>query len=423
LSFVSLLALADEADMDFDGTGTHPNSTFLSVAQVPEDLTTVTVQSAHTGGWVNTHTIKVGLVSEPPVLPNTVPNYQNFVASPIKSITYGLSPANMVPGTKFAVPGDVTLTNSNGCPTPTIPATVFAPVSQTLTVAVDGTYALHYFAQDCAGTEELKFTSVGTGGWATSFYTAPVNVDTVVPLVASGPTFSVAPTTINGTPNSFTLNQQVSVSYSCTDDRAGVATCGSKVYGAPGTLNTGTLTYPLDTSSVGSKTLTVAVTDAAGNVGTPVSVVYNVVAGGSADLAIGQIAKLTVKTGDKLSYDMLVLNLGPKTADAVVIKDAIPAGTTFVSAGYESFSCALFGGCSTPPPAGSCSAAGSTVTCNAGQLKPLSLSSLDGIGVQVVVKVTAPAGTVLSNTVSVSSSNSDPNSGNNISTWKTTVKK
>jgi uncharacterized repeat protein (TIGR01451 family) len=425
LRIVPLLEAADDADMDFDGTGTHPNSTFVSVAQVPEDLTTVTVQGAHTGGWVNTHTVKVGLVSEPPVLPNTVQNYQNFVASPIKSITYGLSTADKIPGTKFAVPGDVTLTNSNGCPTPTIPATVYAPVSQTLSDVADGTYALHYFAQDCAGTEELKFTSFGSGGWATSFYTVPVNVDTVVPVVASGPTFSVAPTTINGTPNAFTQNQSVSVSYSCTDDRAGVATCGSMTYGAPGTLNTGTLTYPLDTSSVGTKTLTVQVTDAAGNTGTSASVTYNVVAGGggSADLAIAQIAKSTVKTGDRLSYDMLVLNLGPKTADSVVIKDAIPVGTTFVSAGYESVSCALFGGCSAPPQSGTCKVAGSTVTCNAGQLKALSLSALDGIGVQVVVRVTAPAGTVLVNTATVSSSNSDPKPGNNTSTWKTTVKK
>ncbi|MBS1800401.1 MAG: hypothetical protein JSS95_11290 [Acidobacteria bacterium] len=418
----ALAAAADDFVDDFDGTGTHPNSTFISVAQVPEDLTTVMVQGAHPGGWVNSRTVKVGLVSEPPVLPNTVPNYQNFVASPIKSITYGLSPANMVPPTKFAVPGDVTLANPAGCPTPAIQASVFAPASQTLTAAADGMYALHYFAQDCAGTEELQFTSVGSGGWSTSFYTVPLNVDTVAPVVASGPAFSVAPVTINGAPDSFTLNQQVNVSYSCTDDRAGVAVCGAKSYGAPGTLNTGTLTYPLDTSSAGRKTLTVVVTDAAGNAGTPVSVTYNVVATGQADLAIAQIARRSVKSGAKLSYDMLVLNLGPKTADSVVIKDAIPRGTTFVSAGFESISCALFGGCSEPPRASSCSASGSTVVCNAGQLKPLSRFSLDGIGVQVVVRVNAAAGAVLVNTATVGSSNSDPNPGNNTSTWKTTVK-
>ncbi|MBS1823387.1 MAG: DUF11 domain-containing protein [Acidobacteria bacterium] len=411
-----------DSEDDFDGTGTHPNSTFISVAQVPEDLTTVTVQGAHPGGWVNSHTVKVGLVSEPPVLPNTVPNYQKFVASPIKSITYGVSAANMVPPTKFAVTGDVTLANPAGCPTPAIQASVFAPPSQTLTVAADGMYALHYFAQDCAGTEELQFTPVGSGGWATSFYTVPVNVDTVAPVVASGPVFSVAPTTINGTPNSFTLNQQVNVSYSCTDDRAGVAVCGAKSYGAPGTLNTGTLTYPLDTSSTGKKTLTVTVTDAAGNAGTPVSVTYNVVAAGSADLAIVQFAKRQVKSGARLHYDMLVVNFGPKTADAVVIKDVIPAGTTFVSAGYESISCALFGGCSEPPQATSCSVSGSTVVCNAGQLKPLSLFSLDGIGVKIVVRVNAAAGAVLVNTATVESSNSDPNPGNNTSTRKTVVK-
>jgi uncharacterized repeat protein (TIGR01451 family) len=420
---VSLLAAAADFDSDFDGTGTHPNSTFISVAQVPEDLTTVTVQGSHAGGWVNSHTVKVGLVSEPPVLPTTVPNYQNFVASPIKSITYGISPADMVPPTKFAVPGDVTLANPIGCPTPAQQATVFAPGSQTVSVAADGEYALHYFAQDCAGTDELKFVGDSGSGWTSTFFTVPVNVDTVAPKVASGPTFSVAPTTINGTPNAFTLNQAVNVSYGCTDDRAGVALCGKGSYGAPGTLNTGTLTFALDTSSVGQKTLTVEVTDAAGNAGTPVSVTYNVVAGGgSADLAIAQIARLTVKPGERLSYDMLVLNLGPKTAENVVIKDAIPAGTTFVSAGYESISCALFGGCSAPAPAGSCKAMGSTVVCNAGSLKPLSLFSINGIGVQVVVKVTAPAGTELVNSATVSSSTSDPKPGNNTSTWKTKVK-
>jgi hypothetical protein len=65
---------------------------------------------------------------------------------------------------------------------------------------------------------------------------------------------------------------------------------------------------------------------------------------------------------------------------------------------------------------------GSTVVCNAGSLKPLSLFSINGIGVQVVVKVTAPSGTELVNSATVSSSTSDPKPGNNTSTWKTKVK-
>src|SRR5206468_8706066 len=123
-------------EMDFDGSGTHPNSTFVTVSGVPEDLTTVTVFGAHAGGWINKRQFKVGLSSEPPLLPSNVPNHQNFVASPIQSITYGLVPASTLLSTKFGIPGDVILTNPHGCPAPAHPtqplATIFSPPSQML---------------------------------------------------------------------------------------------------------------------------------------------------------------------------------------------------------------------------------------------------------------------------------------------------
>lgn len=403
LGLMALMDLSLDDSMDFDGTGTHPNSTFISATQVPEDLTTVTILGAHPGGWVNSHTIQAGIVSEPPVLPGTIPNSQNFVASPIKSITYGISLASKVPGTKFAVPGDVTLTNPIGCPMPAPPATVFAPGTQTLTVVADGAYALHYFAQDCAGTEELKFNSTGGGGWSTSFYTVLVNVDTVLPVVASGPTFSVAPTTIGGVPNAFVLGQNVKVSYSCTDDRAGVATCGSASFGAPGTLNTGVVTDAVDTSSPGKKTITVNVTDAAGNTGTPAVVMYNVVAGPPADLAVTIGGRSAVAAGGQILYDIAVTNLGPSTAKGVVVTDAIPAGTTFVSATSQGL------------PSGSCAVNGNMVTCNT------DLPAGAKIALHITTTVTAPSGTVLTDTVSVGSQNPDPNPANNTATLKTVV--
>ena len=421
----SLMQFDINADMDFDGTGTHPNSTFISAAQVPEDLTTVTVQGAH-AGWVNSHNINLSLSSEPPMLPDSVPNHQNFVPSPIKSITYGVSAANAVPGTKFLVPGDVTVTNSTGCPLPANPlspaASTFVPPAQAISVLADGQYALHYFAQDCAGTEELKFTPVGNGGWATTFYTVPINVDTVAPKIPGGLTLSLQPMTINGTPNAFVQNQPVKVSYTCTDDRSGLATCGASTFGTPGTLNTGTLMTTLDTSTPGSHTLTISTVDFAGNSGAPAQLTYNVVQA-SADMAILQLAPATVRTGSLLTYNMLAVNFGPATAFSVKIKDVLPPGTTFVSAGFEDISCALFGGCSAPPQTSACTLAGNMVICDAGQLKPLSLSSLDGIGVQIVVKVTAPANTVLSNTVSVDSADFDPHPGNNSSTAQTLVRR
>jgi hypothetical protein len=274
--------LSLDDSMDINGTGTHPNSTFVSVYGVPEDLTTVKVVGHRHHGWVNSHTVKLEMESEPPVLPNTVPNYQNFVASPIQSITYGLAPVGTVLSTKFAIPGDTVLTNPNGCPTAGTatppPAKEFAPPTQVLTGVADGQYLLHYFAQDCAGTEELKFASIGNGGWATSFYTVPVNVDTVPPVVVSGPTLSPAPGTVDGVPNAYRKGQKVTATFRCKDQTSGVVECGEKSFSA-GTLDTGALSRMIDTSDPGKHTFTVEVEDAAGNEGTPVSVTYRVVGG------------------------------------------------------------------------------------------------------------------------------------------------
>ncbi len=104
---------------------------------------------------------------------------------------------------------------------------------QSVSVAEDGQYLLHYFAQDCAGTEELQFTQTA-GSWSTSFYTFPINVDTVAPVVSSGPTLSPAPSTNGGVANSYMIGQKVTATYSCTDDRSGIVECGTSTY-PPGT--------------------------------------------------------------------------------------------------------------------------------------------------------------------------------------------
>jgi Bacterial Ig-like domain (group 3) len=241
------------------GITTHPNSTFVSIAQVPEDLTTVTVQGA-TNGWVTTGSPTVNFSSQPPDLSNSgLPNAANFVPSPIQSITYGISAANSVP-----LPGtptnDQSLTNSIGCPTPSNPSNPPAAVftgQAGLSGLADGQYALHYFAKDCAGTEELKFTQDGNGSWSTNFYTVPVNVDSTAPVVATGPTLSPA--------GPYTQGQTgVTATFSCTDATSGVVSCGGKTFAA-GTMNTGTITMPVSTSTPGMNTFTVIAIDAAGN--------------------------------------------------------------------------------------------------------------------------------------------------------------
>jgi hypothetical protein len=248
------------------GRGESSNSTFITVAPVPEDLTIVAVTGQRLGYWINSHSFKVNFLSVPPAIASK----NNFVAAPIQSITYGISLASSVPQPGPPVPDDVTVPNT-ACPAPggtnQPKATPFTLLGEGLSVPEDGQYLLHYFAQDCAGTEELQFTNSG-GTWSTSFYTFPINVDTVAPKIATGPTLSPAPTSSGYQPG-----QKVTATYSCTDDRSGVVQCGTSLY-LTGKLNTGTLTSPVNTSKAGRQTFTVTATDAAGNTTTSAPVSY-----------------------------------------------------------------------------------------------------------------------------------------------------
>ena len=250
------------------GQTTHPNSTFISVAQVPEDLTSVTVTDSQgnpvslgPGNWTNNPYPYVKLSSQPPNLAGTgLPGAADFVAAPIRTVTYGISPGTVAPMPGTTSGTDTVLTNPLPCPSPTSPgspaAVLFTPPVQSVASLQDGNYLLHYYAQDCAGTEELRFIQDASGSWSTNFYTFPINVDTIAPEVASGPTLSPAGPYYQG--------QVVTATYSCTDERSGVVRCGNQVFAA-GTLATGTVSETVPTSSSGAESFTVVALDAAGN--------------------------------------------------------------------------------------------------------------------------------------------------------------
>ena len=261
------------------GQTTHPNSTFITVAQVPEDLTSVTVtdSTGHPvtlgpGNWTNNPNVYLKLSSQPPnLVGTTVPGAATFVPAPITSITYGISTGTTAPTPGTTTGSDITLANSSQtCPAPTAPldppATTFTAPLQGLGDLADGSYLVHYYATDCAGTEELKFTQDKSQSWSTNFYTYPINVDTVAPEVSSGPTLS--------TMGPYYPGQAVTVTYACSDDRSGVVLCGTQHF-APGTPQTGPITTTLPTSSGGSQTFTVLAVDAAGNQSSK-SVTYSV---------------------------------------------------------------------------------------------------------------------------------------------------
>lgn len=300
----------------FTGSGqtTHPNSTFITIAQVPEDLTTVSVTDSHgnpisigAGNWTNSN--YVNLSSQPPILTGTnLPGAASFVPSPIKSITYGISQGTTPPAVGTTT--DTMISNPIACPIPADPATpaaaVFATGVQTLSFPADGQYLLHYYAQDCAGTKELKFinsnadgstNSQGTGTWSTNYYTFPINLDTTPPQV-SGPTLSPSGPYYQGQP--------VTASFECTDSLSGVVSCGGQTFGSGGSgvSDTGPQTIQINTLAGG--TFTVQAVDAAGNKSSQ-SVTYQVNIDSQIQLTVSP-GTITYPLGTNLTVKLTNIN-------------------------------------------------------------------------------------------------------------------
>src|SRR3989339_649451 len=124
-----------------------------------------------------------------------------------------------------------------------------------------------------------------------------------------------------------------------------------------------------------------------------------------ADLSVTKSGPSSVVAGNTVSYTVTAANAGPHTATNVVIADVIPAGLTF-DAGASTPGCILNG-------------AGTSVLCNnfsltAGQTRTFTIA--------FTVPSTHPCdGTnMITNQATVSSSQGDPNAGNNTSTTVTT---
>jgi uncharacterized repeat protein (TIGR01451 family) len=125
-----------------------------------------------------------------------------------------------------------------------------------------------------------------------------------------------------------------------------------------------------------------------------------------ADLAVYKVASPLIATGKNLVYVIAVVNRGPSDASNVALSDALPSGTTFVSAFSTQGTCANNSG---------------TVNCSLGGLKAFSFSNPNGALVFLVVRVTAGAGSSITNTATVTASNPDPNQANNVSSATTAV--
>jgi uncharacterized repeat protein (TIGR01451 family) len=226
----------------------------------------------------------------------------------------------------------------------------------------------------------------------------PFMIDMLAPTI-SGPTLTPAAAVY------YVGGPAVKVTYSCSDGptppNSGIASCSAPV--ATGGI--------IDTSAaaLGPHTFTVTAIDNAGN--KTVSSVNYSVAYASADLAIAASNLTEVETGDKAIYGFIASDLGPSTGHGVVITDVLPTGLTFVSASMTNGSSAV-----------NCTYGSGTVTCPIGDLAAVPAKGSIWVG-QITVKVTASAGSSLSNTIKISGLSPDPNPANNSSTVKVKVSK
>lgn len=115
------------------------------------------------------------------------------------------------------------------------------------------------------------------------------------------------------------------------------------------------------------------------------------------DLSLVKSGPTLVTEGGNFSYTLTVTNNGPDPATGVTVTDAIPANTTFVSAGAG------------------CSEVAGTVTCTVASL---------AVGASAAFTITVTAGSVgteIVNTATVAGVEADPNPTNNSSTIHTTL--
>jgi uncharacterized repeat protein (TIGR01451 family) len=123
----------------------------------------------------------------------------------------------------------------------------------------------------------------------------------------------------------------------------------------------------------------------------------------SADMAVTNSGPSSVTPGNNVTYTITITNNGPNSAAGVVLSDTLPAGSSFVSmtqtSGTDAFTLTQSGGTATE-------------TANAN----IAAGSSDTFSLVVFAPSSLTPGANFSDTASVSTTTSDPNSSNNSAT-------
>jgi uncharacterized repeat protein (TIGR01451 family) len=389
----------DTATLDYSSTGALGSGSILDASNNPALLT---LPATGTDGLA---ALKIIIDTLPPSVTVTSLTTKNTTPTITGTVTDS-SPSSGVASVVVVVNGQ------------TIPATVNGTnwTANVSTALGDGTYDVQATAADKAGNQH---TITATGALV---------VDTISPTVTDVTTTAAANST-------FILGQTVTINVSFSENVL--------VTGTPSLLlnNTGTATYSsgsgtstlsfvytvapgqgtsdLDYASVSALSLgTATISDAAGNAavlalptpGTDSLAVKNITINSPAIVSDLQVTisplSATAITGGSVGFTITVTNLGPSGATGITITDTLPANITFGSQTQTS------------GPTISTGNSGNAITDT---LASLASGASATFTVVADVNITAAAGTVISNSVSVSSTSLDTALANNTASASTTI--
>ncbi len=328
------------------------------------------------------------------------------------NITYTVDVTNNGPSNASDVvltdtlPAETTLVSSS-CGSTTCAIGTLAPgVTQSFTIVAhvdaDATGPLVNTADVTTSTPDPS-SSNNTSSVTTTVTPAPadVSISKSAPTAASvgtNVTYTIVvtnagPATANNVVVTDTLpagTMLVSSSAGCTGTTTITCTVGTLAANASATI---TLVVQMpQTPQTVTNTASVTTTSNDPTPGNDAASAQTGVAPAAVDLAIAKTTPFeAMLVGSNATYTIVLTNNGPETASDVVITDALPTGTTFVSSSA---------GCTGT----------TTVTCNVG-----TLTAGQTVTYTIVVTLPPTPQTVM-NTATVSTSSNDPVPGNNSST-------